>query len=48
LHRRAVVVDGRDRGLIILALLIVAGLGLSSLVGSVLEERAVIRAEAPR
>jgi hypothetical protein len=35
------------RGLIILALLIVAGLGLSSLVGSMLEERAVIQAEAP-
>ncbi|HEY4165908.1 MAG TPA: hypothetical protein VGM96_04005 [Reyranella sp.] len=36
------------RGLLILAILIVAGLGLTGLVGSLLEQRALLRAETPR
>jgi len=35
------------RGLLILAMLIVAGLGLSTLVGSLLEQRAVLQSETP-
>jgi hypothetical protein len=34
-------------GLFLLAVLILAGLGFSELMGSVLEQRAVIQAEAP-
>jgi hypothetical protein len=36
------------RGLLLLALLILAGLGVSALLGSVLEQRAVFQAEGPR
>lgn len=35
-------------GLFLLAFLILAGLGLSNLIGSVLEQRAVLQAQAPR
>ncbi len=35
------------RGLLILAILILAGLGMTNLVGSLLEQRAVLQAEAP-
>ncbi len=35
-------------GLLLLAVLILAGLGVSAFVGSVLEERAVLQAERPR
>jgi hypothetical protein len=36
------------RGLLILAVLILVCLGVINLVGSLLEERAIIQAEAPR
>ena len=36
------------RGLLILAVLILVGLGMTNLVGSLLEQRAVLQAEAPR
>ena len=35
-------------GLLLLALLILAGLGVSALLGSVLEQRAILQAEGPR
>jgi hypothetical protein len=35
-------------GLFLLAVLILAGLGFSDLMGSVLEQRAVLEAETPR
>jgi hypothetical protein len=35
------------RGLLILAVLILAGLGVTNLVGSMLEERAVLQAKEP-
>ena len=34
-------------GLVLLAILILAGLGFSDLLGSLLEQKAVIQAEAP-